>query len=246
MVRSIQILPVLLLLAFASVVTAQTPLTPCVNVDIDGPSEVEPNMPAMFKARITGSIPATKPDFKWTVSAGEITKGQGTEEITVDTAGLGGQEINATVELSGTPPGCKGSASRTTQVKVPGPACGLRFDQYGDIHFEDEKARLDNFAIQLQNDLDSFGQILMTAGQRTFKNETAERLARAKSWLVNVRKIDPNRIITLDCGFNRDFTITLEIIPVGLTPLTCDSFSEVPFSEVKFTKPRPKSSKRRR
>ena len=72
MVRVIQILGVLLLLALASVVGAQTPLTQCVSVDIEGPSEVEPNMPAMFKARITG--PTATPEFKWTVSAGEITK----------------------------------------------------------------------------------------------------------------------------------------------------------------------------
>jgi len=86
----------------------------------------------------------------------------------------------------------------------------------------------------------------MAAGQRTFKNETAEHFARIKSWLVNVRKLDPNRIITLDCGFNRELTVTLEIIPVGLTPRTCDSAMEIPVSEVRFTKPRPKSPKRRR
>ena len=74
MVRAIQILGVLLLLALASVIGAQPPLTQCVSVDIEGPSEVEPNMPAMFQARITGPIPTATPEFKWTVSAGEITK----------------------------------------------------------------------------------------------------------------------------------------------------------------------------
>ena len=239
MARSIQIVFIVLLLAFASVVRAQTT---CGTIDVDGPTEVDPGTLVVFNAKITGTIHTTKPEFKWTVSAGEITSGQGTDAITVDTAGLGGQEIIATVEISG----CKGSASRTTQVKVQPPTCGMPFDEYGDIDFEDEKARLDNFAIQLLNEPLSTGQILMAAGQQTFKNEAAERLARAKSYLVHVRQIDPNRIVTSDCGFTRDLLVILSI-SAGEIPLrTCDSYITIPFSEVKFTKPRPKSSKKRR
>src|SRR5687767_10925665 len=48
------------------------------------------------------------------------------------------------------------------------PACGLlmKFDEHGDIRFSDEKARLDNFAIQLLNQKDSVGYIVVYAGQR--------------------------------------------------------------------------------
>jgi hypothetical protein len=245
-VRSFQILSAVCLLTAASVVRAQTPLTTCGAVDIDGPSEAEPGTPLVFKAKITGTMNSTKPEFKWKVSAGTITSGEGTEEIIVDSTGLGGVELIATVELSGAPPGCKGSASKTTKVKVVPIACGLPLDEYGDIRFEDEKARLDNFAIQLSNEPLSSGQILMYAGQKTFKNEAAERLARAKSYLVKVRETDPNRIVTLDCGFRKDLSIRLIIVPSGVRPPGCDDFLQIPFSEVRFTKPRPKSSKRRR
>ena len=245
MVRSIQILPVVLLLTLASVVRSQTPPT-CGVVDIDGPSEVEANTQVVFKVKITGPIHTTKPEFQWIASVGTISAGQGTNEITLDTFGLGGQAVTVTVGLSGAPPGCKGAASRTINVKVQPLVCGLPFDQYGDISFEDEKARLDNFAIQLSNESLSSGQILMSAGQETFKNETAERLARAKSYLVDVREIDPNRIVTIDCGFTQELRIVLYVVPVGATPRSCDNSIEIPFSEVKFTKPRPKSSKKRR
>jgi len=244
MVRSAHILSIVLLLASASVIRAQTPLT-CGTVTIDGPSEVEQGTPMVFKAKITGMIHPTKPEFKWKLSAGTITTGQGTEEIVVDSTGLGGQVVTATVELSGVPQGCK-AASRATQVKGPAIACFLPFDRYGDLRFEDEKARLDNFAIQISNEPLSIGQILMAAGQETFENETRDRLARAKSYLVNVRGIDPNRILTLDCGFTHELNIQLSIFPAGVFPLTCDDSIEIPFSEVKFTKSRPKSSKRRR
>ena len=199
----------------------------------------------MFKAKVTGTIHTTKPEFKWQVSTGTIVSGQGTEEMTVDTVGIGGQEITTTVELSGTPPGCKGSSSRTTQVKAAPITCVRPFDGYGDIRFEDEKAHLDNFAIHLSNQPLSTGHILMSAGQETFENETVERLARARSYLVDVRDVDRNRLVTLDCGFTQELRIRLIIAPVGADPPTCEIFSSIPVDDVKFTKPRPKSPKKR-
>ncbi|HEX6650964.1 MAG TPA: hypothetical protein VF075_15540 [Pyrinomonadaceae bacterium] len=244
MVRSIQILPVVLLLTLASVVRAQTAPT-CGVVDVDGPSEVEANTQVVFKAKISGPIHTTKPEFQWVASVGTITAGQGTNEITLDTSGLGGQTVTLTVGLSGAPPGCKDSASKTININVQALSCNRPFDEYGNISFEDEQARLDNFAIQMSNQSLSGGQILMYAGQETYENETAERLARAKSYMADVREIDPNRIVITDCGFTRELRIQLYIIPPGVAPLSCDSSIEIPFSEVKFTKPRPKSSKRR-
>lgn len=243
MARLIQIIFIVLLMALASLVRAQTPLTRCATVEIDGLDEVDQGTIIVFTARVVGTM-TTKPEFKWQVSAGTITSGQGTDTIIVDTAGLGGVEIIATVELSNAP-ACKGSSSKPTKIKPP-IVCWVAFDAYGDIAFEDEKARLDNFAIQLSNELGASGAIVMFAGRETFKNETAERLSRAKSYLANVRHIDPNRIVTYDCGFTEDLNLKLWVVPVGLTPPSCDPSMTIPFSEVKFTKPRPKSSKRRR
>jgi hypothetical protein len=237
----IQILSVLLLLTFASAAKTQTPPT-CGIVGIDGPSQVDPGTPLVLKVKTT-MIHTTKPEFKWWLSAGTITTDHGTGEITVDTAGLGGFVVTASVGLVGAPPDCKGSASITFQVKVPG-VIGCAFDNYGDIKFEDEKARLDNFAIQLMNQPQSSGSLLMSAGQETFENEITERLSRAKSYLVDVREIDPNRIVTVDCGFSQELTAQLWVVPLGASPPVCRSYMEVPFSDVKFTKPRPKSSKR--
>lgn len=245
MVRPIQILPIVLLLMLASIVRSQTPPA-CGVVDVDGPSEVEPGTPVVFKAKITGMIHTTKPKFEWWVSVGTIMAGQGTSEMTLDTTGLGGQAVTVTAALPGAPADCQKAASRTINIKPQPIVCGLAFDQYGNIGFEDEKARLDNFAIQLSNDPLSSGQIVMSAGQETFKNETEEHLARAKSYLVNVREIDPNQILTTDCGFTPELSIRLYVVPVGATPVSCDNPTEIPFFEVKFTKPRPKFSKRQR
>lgn len=244
MVRLIPFLSIVLLPALASGVGAQTSLAPCATVAVDGPSEVDPGMAVVFSAKITGPIYTPKPEFKWTVSAGTISSGQGTEVITVDSTGIGNGEIVATVELSGIPSGCKKSASGKTQVKML-IADWFPLDRYGDISFEDEKARLDNFAIQLSNEPLTIGHILMYAGQKTFENETTERLARAKSYLVDVRGIDRNRIITVDCGFTQELRIQLSIDPAEFEPPSCNDAISMPFSEVKFIKPRPKTSKKR-
>jgi len=243
--RSIQILSIVLLLTLASVVSAQTPLA-CGIVGIDGPTQVSPGTPMVFKAKITGMIHTTKPEFKWTLSAGEITSGQGTGEISVDTTGLGGLNVSVTVELLGASIGCNRSAAKKTQVEPPVFTCGLPFDQYGDIKFADEKARLDNFAFQISSEPLSTGYILMSAGQITFENETTERLDRAKSYLVNVREIDSNRVVTVDCGFAKELSIKLYLAPLGSTPPPCSNSSVEPFAEVKFTKRRPEASKKRR
>jgi hypothetical protein len=243
MSRLIQILSVLLLLTFASAAKTQTPPT-CGIVGIDGPSQVDPGTPLVLKVKTT-MIHTTKPEFKWWLSAGTITTGQGTDEITVDTAGLGGFVVTASVGLLGAPPDCKGSASITFQVKVPG-VIGCAFDNYGDIKFEDEKARLDNLAVQLMNQPQSSGSLLMSAGRETFENETTERLSRATSYLVEVRDIHPNRIVTVDCGFSQELRIQLWVVPLGATFPECNNPAEVPSYEVRFTKRRPRPSKKLR
>ena len=103
-----------------------------------------------------------------------------------------------------------------------------------------------NFAIQISNEPLTSGYILMSAGQETYENEVTERLDRAKSYLVNVRDIDPNRVITVDCGFTQDVALKLFVAPLGANPPPCSVFLEIPFSEVRFTKPSPKASKKQR
>src|SRR6185503_8202733 len=101
--------------------------------------------------------PTVSETYNWTVSAGQITSGQGTSSITVDTKGAGGNSITATVEVGGVDPSCNRTASCTVQVGVT--RIARKFDEYGNIRFNDEKARLDNYAIQLQNEPTAQGTI---------------------------------------------------------------------------------------
>lgn len=124
-------------------------------------------------------------------------------------------------------------------VKVfPKIVCGLGLDEYGNLKFSDEKARLDNFAIQLQNDPDVTGYIIVYAGQKAVVAEAQLRADRARNYLINVRKIDPARVKTIDGGYMVDLTVYLRLIPNGTEPYVLDSTIDPKDVEIVYPKKR--------
>jgi hypothetical protein len=187
---------------------------PCPTISVSCPDAVDVGSPITFTASIAGGPSSVSPTYNWSVSAGTITGGQGTSSITVDTANLGGQTVTATVELSGFDPACAKTASCSTQVRVPPEVNPTKFDEYGNIKFNDEKARLDNYAIQLQNQPGSEAYIIAYG---TCAGEGQARADRAKNYLVNTRGIEAGRIVTIDGGCRADLTVQLWIVPTGAT-----------------------------
>jgi hypothetical protein len=183
----------------------------CPTVSVSCPTEADPNSSAVFTANFAQGTPTISETYKWTISAGTITSGQGTSAITVSTAGLGGQTLTATVEVGGIDPTCSRTASCSTPVKPP--IFEVRpFDEYGNIRFADEKARLDNFAIQLQNEPGAFGYIV---GYGSCDREGVTRATRAKNYIVNTRGIDGSRVITVDGGCLPELLVHLWDLPAG-------------------------------
>ncbi|PYS38592.1 MAG: hypothetical protein DMF71_16580 [Acidobacteria bacterium] len=178
----------------------------CPTVNVSCPDSAQPG-PVTFTANVSGG-PGTQ-TYNWSVSAGTITTGQGTSSITVDARG--GQTITATVELGGLDPNCGRTASCTTQIATP-PAVARKFDEYGNIRFNDEKARLDNYAVQLQNEPGATGYII---GYGSCGSEGRERAERAKNYLVNTRGIDAGRIMVVDGGCLPELLVQLWIAPQG-------------------------------
>ena len=198
--------------------TCKRPIV-CPTVSVSCPNEVEPNQPITFTASVQGGEPGATFTYNWSVSAGTISSGQGTSSITVDTAGLAGQSVTATVSLGGADPSCTGTtASCTTSIKAPIPPA-VKFDEYGNIRFNDEKARLDNYAIQLQNQPGAGATILVYG---SCAGEAQQRGDRAKDYLVNTRGIEAGRITVVDGGCRSDLTVQLWIVPAGATPPAVD------------------------
>jgi len=191
----------------------------CPTVTVSCADSVKQGDPASFTANFTQGTPTVSPTYNWTVSAGTITSGQGTATITVDTAGTAGQTITATVEMGGVDPSCGRTASCSTQVMGP-PPIARKFDEYGNIRFNDEKARLDNFAIQLQNEPTAQGYIV---GYGACDAEGMTRANRAKDYLVNTRGIDGSRLVVLDGGCLPELQVQLWVAPSGAAAPTGDA-----------------------
>ncbi len=198
----------------------------CPTLTVTCTDSVDEGQPITFTANFQQGTPTVSETYNWTVSAGTITSGQGTSSITVDTKGLGSSSVTATVEIGGVDPTCNRTASCTTPVKPV--AVSRKIDEYGNIRFNDEKARLDNYAIALQNEPTAQGTIIAYG---TCDEEGQKRAQRAKDYLVNTRGIDAGRIMVVDGGCMPELKVELWIVPQGATapaPETAGAVSPCP------------------
>jgi len=112
---------------------------------------------------------------------------------------------------------------KDSPLRCPVPQGGdaRKFDEYSNIPFSDEKARLDNFAIHLQQNEPQFkGYIIVYAGPRARSGEAQARAKRAKDYLVKVRGIEAARIVTLDGGHRDRLEVELYALPSSMYPPT--------------------------
>lgn len=114
-----------------------------------------------------------------------------------------------------------------------------KFDEFGDIKCEDEMARLDNFALTLQNGPANKGLIIFYGG-RLFRGrlpkrgEAAARAARMKPYLVQRRGIPTDQVIVIDGGYAEEWHAELWVVPPGATmPVPRPT---IPIEKIKFRK----------
>ena len=115
--------------------------------------------------------------------------------------GLGGQRITATLTADdgSADPAC---AQTVQAVSVIAPIekkviVAREFDECNACTFDDQKARLDNLAVELQNDPSTRGYIL------------------AYDYLVTQRGIDASRVVVVNGGFREEDNVELWIVPSG-------------------------------
>ena len=192
--------------------------TRCPAITVSSPDLAVAGDLLTFSASVSGVHSSTELTFSWTTSAGVITKGQNTPSITVDTTGLGLTTIKATVEVGGLPEPCSRRASCGSSLGIadPGP---LKLDEYGDVSFEDEKIRLDNLAVHLQNEPSAQPYIIAYAGRHARPGEAKGRASRAKSYLIREHGIDPERIVIVDGGYREIRSVELWLVPMGAVSL---------------------------
>jgi len=186
----------------------------CPNVKIVGPTNIVLDQPLTFVA----NVPTTKritPTYNWNVSAGTITEGQGTPTIKVDTRGLAGQAFEATLSVGGFALDC--SASYGVSIPIPAPKC-RKFDEFPNITRNDEKARLDNYAVELQNDPQSTAYIVIHPSRSGISADVQKHTSRVLDYLVNSRGLDDRRIVTMVGEARDDLMVELWSCPQGAKP----------------------------
>ncbi len=171
------------------------------------------NRPLKFGIWIREDKTKVVPTFRWTVSSGEIMNGQGTSDISVKLPKSQYQSITATVEVGGYSPECQTRAtviSTSSLTKFP-----YKFDGYGNIGWEDEEARIDNYAISLMVEPTLQAYVIIYGGRHGRRGEAQARAARAKGYLTKQRGINRERITIINGGYREDLTIELWLNPRG-------------------------------
>lgn len=199
---------------------------PCpYNINVSGPDRVNDGDLVTFIATdsaATTAISSTAVNYTWRVSpeSARITSGLGTSSITVDTTGLGGQTLTAEVDAwDGVyDANCRQRESVNTEVipVIPPviPTVAL-FDEFPSIAFDDDKARLDNLVIELQNNQDNVAYIIMYQGTdgRGKRADMDKLTTRTIDYLVNTRGVDPRRITIIQGGTRPVTTYQIYIVP---------------------------------
>ena len=206
---------ILLTVALFVLATQQSrgPGCPIISVyPVDSASTGQTNI---YKAYVQGGDPLVTPKFNWTVWDGKITGGQGTAEVSVE-PDLS-KSFTVTVEVTGYAANCLTTASISTIVHK---LRSLKFDEYGDLKFSEERLRLDQFAGRIHNEPDSKGYIIIYDATGTRKSSVRERGERAKKYLIKERGIPQARLVIVNGG-NRDTrAVELFITPIGGLPPT--------------------------
>jgi hypothetical protein len=166
----------------------------CPSISVDGPAGVTaPGGDMTFTANVSGGSQQSV-TYNWTVSAGEISSGQGTPSITVHVpTEMSGGNITATVTIGGLDPSCNCTPTASTTAPVGEKPKATQVDEFGKATDDDVKARVDNFYIQLNNNPNSQGYIINYGTPAEIKRRRAQ-IVKA----INFRKYDASRVTFVD------------------------------------------------
>ncbi len=93
-----------------------------------------------------------------------------------------------------------------------------KFDEFPDISRNDEKARLDNFGIELQNDPTATAYVVVYPGRSSKRGDVQHHASRIVEYLVHSRGLDQRRIVTLVGPARDQLFVELWVTPQGATP----------------------------
>lgn len=214
-------------------------------VNLSAPPTVSEGELITFTADVTYRGPSTL-NYTWTLSPAEtkILSGAGSRTITVDSTGLAGQRLVATlvVDDGSGDSYCRQTAQAATFIPPRARENPAReFDVCCSCSYDDQKARLDNLAVNLQSDPTASTYIIAYGGRSSRVGQADLLGARARDYLVTHRGINQSRIVVVNGGFRDQDCLEFWIVPSGATPP-----QPTPTVNPGDVHPAPEPSKRRR
>jgi len=200
------------------------PKSPCpFNVNVSAPKTVGEGEIITYTADVAyGGTSGLS--YHWTVSpsSARIMTGAGSPTITVDSTGLGSQRLTATlmVDDGSADPLCHQSAQAVSMVapEQKKSIVAREYDECDNCTFDDQKARLDNLAVELQNDPSTKGYVIAYGGRMSPIGQVERLMSRAREYLTQQRGIDNSRLVIVNGGFREEDSVELWIVPSGAAP----------------------------
>jgi hypothetical protein len=191
-------------------------------VNVTAPASVADGDIVTFTADVGYQGPSAL-NYTWTVSppAARILSGVGTPTITVDSSGLGNKRVTAilVVDDGSGDRSCRQTAQAATGVSgLPTITPPKRFDEFPSIAHDDDKARFDNLAIELQNNPGATGYIIAYAGRNSRAGEADRMTKRAAHYLSSTRGISRERLVVINGGYRESNSFELWLVPQGAEP----------------------------
>ncbi|HZI47592.1 MAG TPA: hypothetical protein VFD75_07320 [Pyrinomonadaceae bacterium] len=197
------------------------PKSPCpFPLNISAPKQVTEGEIITYTADVAYSGDAAlKYNWKITPSSARIISGLGSPTLNVDSTGLGGQRITATLTADdgSSDPACAQTAQAVSVVAALEKKIivAQEFDECNSCSRDDQKARLDNLAVELQNDPSTRAYILAYGGRMSPLGQVEKLMSRSRDYLTTERGIDASRIVVVNGGFREEDSVELWIVPSG-------------------------------
>src|SRR5829696_337332 len=189
-------------------------------VNVTAPAQVADGDIVTFTADVGYQGPSAL-NYTWTVSppTSRILSGAGTPTITVDSTGLGNKRVTAVlvVDDGSGDRACRQTAQAATAVSgiTPTITPARRFDEFPSIARDDDKARFDLLAIELQNNPGSTGYVIAYGGRNSRPGEADRMAKRAADYLSTTRGISRDRLVTINGGYRESNSFELWLVPQG-------------------------------
>ena len=186
----------ILVLAFCIVVFAQANENPCQKININAPETVQSEETfKVFASFEKESQPVTS-KFNWTIIKGsEVIKANNVGMVEVDSKNI--KDVDSIIILAES---SDGKCKNTTTAKIfVAPACGLPYtiDEYAELPWNDEKARLENLVFQMQRlkDMELFA--FFEFNKKTLQVERKNYLAKVLNYLSATGGLEKSKITFL-------------------------------------------------